>query len=169
MTNIQPSGKKNSGGKDIKITDQYLVEIIERTLRDDPLLLPYFEDGSLKLVDKPEDDFLWFKPGISPETKEFILERIQIALGDKPQESDEEGRRVWERREVLKKRLEEDEELFPFVLAKALSFWNTADNFKIEIDPSVPDEEAKKLIKRIRQVLEQDFGIGSGEGEVRSE
>lgn len=151
--------------KNTENSDQYLVEIIERALKDDPLLLPYFEDGSFKLVDKPEDDFLWFKPGISPKTKEFILERIQIALGDKPEESDEEERRKWERREAIKKRLEKDEELFPFVLAKALSFRNTADNFKIEMDPSVPDQEAKKLIKRIRQVLKQDFGIGPEEGD----
>ena len=41
------------------------LQIIERTLRQDPLLLPYFEAGSFKMVNEPENDYMWFKPEIS--------------------------------------------------------------------------------------------------------
>ncbi len=149
----------NSEERESKEANRFFVSVVERVLRRDPLLLPYFEDGLFKLIDKPDDDFMWFKPGISPGIRAFILERVQIVLGNKPEEGDEEASWLWEEREKVKGRLENDQELFPYILTEALMIRNSADGFKIEIDPDIPDDEAMGIIARIREILTRDFDL----------
>ncbi len=58
--------------------------IAERVLRADPLLLPDFEDGILKMTDCPEDEFLWLAPEIARSTRRFIRERGRKVLSQQP-------------------------------------------------------------------------------------
>lgn len=139
--------------------NRFIVTVVERVLRRDPLLHPYFEDGVFRLIDKPDDDFMWFKTGISDGVRSFILERVQIVLGEKPEAGDEAARWLWEEREKVRKQLETDPELFPYILAETLTIRNSADGFKIEIDPAVPDDEAAELNSRIAEVLARHFGL----------
>ncbi len=145
--------------RDFREENRFIATVVERVLRRDPLLLPYFEDGVFKMVDRPEDDFMWFDSALSPTTRDFILARVRAVLQQKPEEGDEAARWLWEEREKIRKQLENDPELFPYFLAGTLLIQNAADGFKIEIDPDLPDEEAEKLNERMRDVLGLHFGI----------
>ena len=43
----------NQEEREYREENRYFVAVVERVLRRDPLLLPYFEDGVFKLVDRP--------------------------------------------------------------------------------------------------------------------
>ncbi len=149
----------NQEEREYREENRYFVAVVERVLRRDPLLLPYFEDSVFKLVDKPVDEFMWFKPGITPAIREFILERVEEVLGEKPGEGDEDANWLWEEREKVKRELENDQEIFPYILSEALIIRNSVDGFKIEIATDLPDDEAVILNTRIREILVLDFGL----------
>jgi hypothetical protein len=149
----------NQEEREYREENRYFVAVVERVLRRDPLLLPYFEDGVFKLVDNPSDEFMWFKPGITPEIREFILERVEEVLGQKPGEGDEDANWLWEEREKVKRQLENDQELFPYILSEALVIRNSVDGFKIDIATDLPDDEARILNNRIHEILVLDFGL----------
>ncbi|MEA1926811.1 MAG: hypothetical protein U9N73_01285 [Candidatus Auribacterota bacterium] len=142
-----------------KEENRYFVAVVERVLRSDPLLLPYFEDGLFKLIDKPEDEFMWFKPGISPDIQEFILDRLEEVLGENPGEADEDANWLWKEREKVKDQLENDPVIFPYIITEALLIRNSVDGFKIEIATDLPDEEAAILNNRIQEILVLNFGL----------
>ena len=139
--------------------NRYFITVVERVLRSDPLLLPYFEDGVFKLVDSPNDEFMWFKSDISSEIQEFISDRVEEVLGEKPGEGDEDAIWLWEEREKVKKQLEHDQDIFPYIYSGALVIRNSVDGFKIDIATDLPDDEAVILNNRIHEILVLDFGL----------
>lgn len=145
--------------REFREENKFLASVAERILRPDPLLLPYFEDGVFRIVDNPDEEFMWFHPSLTPETRQFIRERVQEVLQQPPSPGEEAARWLWEEREKVRKELETDTVLFPHVLAGTLTIRNAADGFRIEIAPEVPDEEAGELNERLRCVLGQHFGI----------
>lgn len=149
----------NPEEREYKEENRYFIAVVERLLRRDPLLLPYFEDGIFNLVDNPKDEFMWFKSGISPGIQEFIMDRVEVVLGEKPGEGDEDAIWLWKERERVKEHLENDHELFPYILSEALVIRNSVDGFKIEIATDLPDDEAIILNIRICDLLVLDFGL----------
>jgi len=149
----------NKEEREYREENRYFVTVVERVLRRDPLLLPYFEDGVFKLVDSPDDDFMWFKPDITSGIREFILNRVEEVLGEKPGEGDEDAIWLWEEREKVKKQLENDQDIFPYIYSGALVLRNSVDGFKIDIATDLPDAEAGMLNNRIHEILVLDFGL----------
>ena len=149
----------NQEEREYREENRYFVTVVERVLRRDPLLLPYFEDGIFKLIDDPGNEFMWFKPGITPVIREFILERVEVVLGENPGEEDEDAIWLWGERERVKKRLEDDQELSPYIFSEALVIRNSVDGFKIDIDTDLTDNEVGILNDRIREILVLDFGL----------
>jgi hypothetical protein len=145
--------------REFREENRFIASVAERVLRADPLLQPYLEDGDFKMVDRPEEEFMWFAPGLPAETRDFIRERAREVLQQKPAAGDEAARWLWEEREKVRKQLETDPELFPYILAGTLLIQNSAEGFKIEIAPEVPDEEAGELNERLSYVLALHFGI----------
>lgn len=148
--------KEEKGSKE---DNRYFISVVERILRRDPLLLPYFEDGVFKLVDNPDDEFMSFKPGIAPEVQAFIKERVEAVLGENPGNGDQDAIWLWQEREKVKKQLEVDQILLPYFITEDLVIKNSVDGFKIEIADRLPDEDAARLNKRIREVLVMNFGL----------
>ena len=145
--------------REFREENRFLASVAERVLRADPLLLPYFEDGVFKMTDRPEEEFLWFASGLSDETRRFIRERVREVLSQKPPPGDEAAEWLWEEREKVRRELETDPELFPAILAGTLEIRNSAEGFKIAIDPELPDDEAAILNERLTHVLALHFGI----------
>ncbi len=139
--------------------NRFLASVAGRVLRSDPLLLPYFEDGLFEMTDRPEEEFMRFDPALSEETREFIRERVREVLSQKPPPGDEAAEWLWEEREKVRNQLETDPELFPAILAGTLAIRNSAEGFKIAIDPELPDEAAAALNERLTYVLGLHFGI----------
>jgi len=145
--------------RDFREENRFLASVAERVLRADPLLQPYFEDGVFAMTDRPEEEFLWFAPGLSEETRRFIRERVREVLSQKPPAGDEAAEWLWEEREKVRRELETDPELFPHILEGTIRVRHSAEGFKIEIDPDIPDEEAAALNERLSYVLALHFGI----------
>lgn len=145
--------------REFREENRFIASVAQRVLRADPLLQPYFEDGVFRMTDRPEEEFMWFAPVLPAATREFIRERAREVLQQKPAEGDEAARWLWEEREKVRKQLETDPELFPYILAGTLLIRNSADGFKIEIASEVPDDEAAQLNERLSYVLGFHFGI----------
>jgi hypothetical protein len=145
--------------REFREENRFLASVAERVLRADPLLQPYFEDGVFGMTDRPEEEFMSFDPALSDQTRQFIRERVREVLSQKPPPGDEAAEWLWEEREKVRRELETDPELFPVILAGTLAIQNSAEGFKIEIDPGVPDDEAASLNDRLTQVLALHFGI----------
>ncbi len=145
--------------REFRKENRFLASVAERVLRADPLLLPYFEDGDFSMTDRPEEEFMRFGPALSDETRQFIRERVREVISRKPPPGDEAAEWLWQEREKVRNRLETDPELFPAILAGTLTIRNSAEGFKIEIDPELPDPEATALNERLTFVLGLHFGL----------
>ena len=71
---------KDRNGK-MQLSKKTILMIMERIMKRDALLQPYFEDESIKVVDRPEEDYISFKTGVSGEIRKFVLERIRTLRG----------------------------------------------------------------------------------------
>ncbi len=145
--------------REFREENRFLASVAERVLRDDPLLQPYFEDGVFSMTDQPEEEFMRFGPSLSDETREFIRQRVREVLSRKPPPGDEAAEWLWGEREKVRNQLEADPELFPSILAGTVTIRNSAEGFKIEIAPELPDPEAAALNERLTFVLGLHFGL----------
>ncbi len=145
--------------REFREENRFLASVAERVLRNDPLLQPYFEDGVFSMTDRPEEEFMRFGSSLADETREFIRQRVREVISRKPPAGDEAARWLWEEREKVRRQLETDPELFPSILAGTLAIQNSAEGFKIEIDPEISDREAAALNDRLTYVLGFHFGI----------
>lgn len=145
--------------REFREENRFFVSVAERALRDDPLLQPYFEDGVFSLTGTPEEEFMRFDDSLSGETRQFIRQRVREVIARKPPAGDEAAEWLWEEREKVRRQLEADPELFPSILDGTLAILNSAEGFKIEIDPEISDEAAAALNERLTFVLGLHFGL----------
>lgn len=145
--------------REFREENRFFVSVAERVLRSDPLLQPYFEDGVFSMTGPPEAEFMRFDDALPGETRRFIRERVREVISRKPPPGDGAAEWLWEEREKVRNRLETDPELFPYILAGTLRVLHSAEGFKIEIDPELPDPEAAELNERLTFVLGLHFGL----------
>jgi hypothetical protein len=136
----------------LKLSKKTILIIIERIMRRDALLQPYFEDGRIRVIGRPEDDYVSFKPGISGETRKFILDRIRTLRGTKPEEWNQEKFEKWEEREEMIREAEADEELAWYFKEGYLGIENNAEKCGVWINAELPEEEKRWVHKKLMAI-----------------
>ena len=129
-----------------------ILMIMERIMKRDALLQPYFEDGSIKVVDRPEEDFISFKPGAPGKIRKFVLDRIRTLRRARPEEWDIEKFAEWQKREEMIKVAEEDEVLAWYFKEGYLRIENTAGKGSVWMDDELPEEEKRRINKKIMEI-----------------
>ena len=146
MKNIEEINEK------MQLSRKTILLIMERIMRRDALLQPYFENGSIEAVDRPEDDYISFKSGVPGEVRKFVLDRIQTLRGAKPEEWDQEKYAAWQEREEMIKVAEGDETLAWYFKEGYLKIENAADECRVWMNDELPEDEKWWINKMIMQI-----------------
>ncbi len=126
--------------------------VIERVLRRDALLQPYFEDGVIRVIDRPDEGYIDFKPGTPGKTREFVLERVRTLRGARPEEWDTEKVAKWTEREEMIREAQENETLAWYLREGYLKLENTAESCAVWVNDELPEEEKQTINKLLMEI-----------------
>lgn len=136
----------------MQLSEKTTLMIMERIMKRDALLQPYFEDGIIQISDRPEEGEISFRPGVSAEIRKFILDRIRILRGAKPEEWDREKYEKWQEREEMIKNAESDEYLAWYFKEGYLKIEKAAEECGMWLDDKLPEEEKSKIQKKVMEI-----------------
>lgn len=129
---------------------------LERLLKADPLLSPYFEKGVLRIIDEPGADPVWIDSTLEEEVLAFIKGRVMAILLDMGDEALEASVKRSDEREEMINILLADEVLRPYFEDGSISISNRPDTGLMSIRA---DREIIRIItSRFLQVLREKFG-----------
>ena len=129
-----------------------ILMIMERIMKRDALLQPYFEDGSIKVVDRPEEEYISFKSGMPGEGRKFVLDRIRTLRRNRPEEWDQEKYAAWQEREEMIKVAEGDEALAWYFKEGYLKIENSAEECQVWMNDELPEDEKWWINQMIMQI-----------------
>lgn len=135
--------------------DEFLVKL-ERMLRSDTLLMPYFDKGYIHILDKPGMDPIWIDFTLKEEIQASIKRRLMAVLLGKGDEFQAEAIRKSDERDEMEKVLRADEVLRPYFEDDSISMTNLFDTGFFELDPD--PEKLHIIITRVIKVLKDHFG-----------